>query len=209
MSPLLLYLLAINAIAFLAYVVDFLLCMRIPGLEERAANSLVMDLFPIAGGAVGTLLALFVVTGLGRGRRMNKNNVAWWFLAIDCLLVWGLVAATALGLVTLDASVAGLLTGWDLGKLKVLAVYLAVANVVTFAAFAWDKHVAATGDDPRRRIPEARLLALGLAGGAVGGILAMAAIRHKTRKWYFAWGLPLFAALHVAAALYAHMAGIL
>lgn len=139
---------------------------------------------------------------------MNKSNVAWWFLAIVCLIACGLMAAAWSGLVSLDMSLDRALA-WDLGTLRVLAAYLAVVNVVTFAVFAWDKHVAARGDGRGRRVPEARLLGLGLVGGSVGGMLAMHIVRHKTRKWYFVWGMPLFLVLDVVVVLYAHAAGLL
>jgi uncharacterized membrane protein YsdA (DUF1294 family) len=209
LDPFLIYLLAINALAFVAFVVDFLLCMWKPELDETAANSLVMDVFPIAGGALGMLVALFALGGLGRGHRMNKDNIAWWFLAIVCLIVWGLVAAVRFGFVSLDTSIVGLATGWNLARLKILGIYLAAINLITFVAFAWDKHVAASGNDYRRRAPEARLLGLSLIGGAIGGLLAMSIVRHKTQKWYFVWGLPLFVVLDLAVILYAHMSGLI
>lgn len=139
---------------------------------------------------------------------MNKRNVAWWFLAIICLIVCGLVLIAKLGLVTLDVSVEGILSGWDLGKLKVLGIYFAVVNLVTLAIFVWDKRMS-TRDGGRRRVPEARLLGLCLIGGSVGGMIAMYAVRHKTRKWYFVWGLPAFFVLNAATVLYAHMGGLL
>ena len=209
LDPFLLYLIAINAVAFLAFVIDFRICMRWPAVDDSAANSLIMDVFPIAGGALGMLFALFIITGTGRGHRMNKDNIAWWFLAIVCLIVWGLVASVRFGLVTLDVSIAGLATGWNLARLKVLGIYLAAINLVTFVSFAWDKHVAASGNDYRRRAPEARLLGLSLIGGAVGGLLAMSIARHKTQKWYFVWGLPLFIVLDLAIILFAHMSGLI
>ena len=100
-----------NVVTFLAFTVDFFLCMVNPDLDNSAANSLILDVFPIAGGAVGMLLALFVWGGLGRGHRMNKDNIAWWFLAIVCLIVWGLVVAAKFGLITLDTSIGGILSG--------------------------------------------------------------------------------------------------
>lgn len=209
LDPFLLYLMAINAATFLAFVIDFFICMHWPSVDDSATNSIIMDVFPIAGGAVGMLLALFILTGTGRGHRMNKDNIAWWFLAIVCLIVWGLVAAVRFGLVTLDVSIAGLTTGWNLARLKVLGIYLAAINLVTFVVFAWDKHVAASGNDYKRRSPEARLLGLSLIGGAIGGLLAMNIVRHKTQKWYFVWGLPVFIALDLAAILYAHMSGLI
>ena len=134
-----------NVVTFLAFTVDFFLCMVNPDLDNSAANSLILDVFPIAGGAVGMLLALFVWGGLGRGHRMNKDNIAWWFLAIVCLIVWGLVVAAKFGLITLDASIGGILSGWDLDKLKIMGIYLAVVNVITLIAFVWDKYVAESG----------------------------------------------------------------
>lgn len=209
MDPFVIYLLAINALTFVAFVIDFLLCTWKPELDETAANSLIMDVFPIAGGALGMLVALFVLGGLGRGHRMNKDNIAWWFLAIVCFIVWGLIAAARFGLVSLDTSASRFLFGWDLYKLKILGIYLLVINVVTFIAFAWDKHVAASGNDYSRRAPEARLLGLGLVGGSLGGLLAMHIVRHKTQKWHFVWGLPFFLVLNLVMVLYAHAAGLI
>lgn len=209
MDAFLLYLVVVNVVAFLAFAVDYLLCVRHPAIDGSAANALVLDAFPIAGGAVGMLLALFVLGGRGRGHRMNKDNIAWWFLAFVCLVVWGLVTAARCGLVSLDASLGGLFSGWDTGRLGALGVYLAIVNVLTFVAFARDKHVAAMGNDRRRRTPEAALLAPCLLGGSVGGLVAMHALRHKTKRWYFAWGLPLFIVLDAAVVVYAHMAGLI
>lgn len=62
---------------FIVFVIDYLLCLRFPALDDTAANSLILDIFPIAGGAVGMLFALFLLGGPGRGRRMNKDNIAW------------------------------------------------------------------------------------------------------------------------------------
>lgn len=209
MDPFLIYLLAVNVVTFLVIVLDFLLCMWKPEIDDSAANSLIVDAFPVAGGAAGMLLALFLTAGFGGRRRMNKDNIAWWFLAIVCLIVWGLIAAAKFGLVEPGANGEGLLWGWNTGRLKVLGIYLAIVNVVTFAAFEWDKHVANTGNDHQRRAPEARLLGLGLVGGSIGGLLAMYIVRHKTRKWYFVWGLPMFALVDCVVVVYAHLCGVI
>jgi uncharacterized membrane protein YsdA (DUF1294 family) len=59
------------------------------------------------------------------------------------------------------------------------ALYLAVINLATFAAFALDKRAA-----ERRawRIPEARLLTLAAFGGSPAALIAQQTLRHKTRK---------------------------
>lgn len=90
------------------------------------------------------------------------------------------------------------------GGLLAVAVYLAVVNVVTFAGFCIDKRRAVRG---AYRIPERTLLVLSLAGGALGGLAAMRLVRHKTRKWYFAWGLPLFLLVQVAGLIGLKMTG--
>ena len=209
LEPFLLYLVAINVVAFLAFVVDYFLCARFPALDDSMANSLIMDVFPIAGGAAGMLLALFILGGLGRGHRMNKDNIAWWFLAIVCLVVWSLVVAVKLGFASLDAGIGGIFSGWDMGRLRILGIYLLAINVFTFVAFVLDKRAAASGNDYRKRAPEARLLGLCLIGGSVGGLIAMRAVRHKTKKWYFVWGLPVFIVLDIAVVVLAHMGGLI
>ena len=81
-----------------------------------------------------------------------------------------------------------------MGLLSSLILYLAGINLVTFAMFAWDKYSAIKG---QWRIPEKTLLALALAGGTPGAIIAQQRLRHKTRKQPFRAQLILIAGLHV------------
>ncbi len=60
-------------------------------------------------------------------------------------------------------------------------------NVLNLFGMGWDKRQAKRGG---RRVPERRFFLLALLGGAPGGLLGMYAFRHKTRHWYFRWGLP-------------------
>lgn len=52
------------------------------------------------------------------------------------------------------------------------------------------------GIDKRRarkrafRIPEATLFLIALIGGSIGSIIGMYTFRHKTRHWYFVYGMP-------------------
>ncbi|CAN7219826.1 DUF1294 domain-containing protein [Phenylobacterium sp. LjRoot219] len=78
-----------------------------------------------------------------------------------------------------------------------LLLYLAVVNLATFAAFAFDKRAAARGD---WRIPERRLLSLAAAGGGPGAAAAQRLLRHKTRKEPFASRLRLILAVQAIAA---------
>ena len=40
------------------------------------------------------------------------------------------------------------------------------------------------------RIPEATLFIVSLIGGSIGSLLGMYTFHHKTRKWYFVYGIP-------------------
>lgn len=40
------------------------------------------------------------------------------------------------------------------------------------------------------RIPEGTLFVVALIGGSIGSIIGMHLFHHKTRKWYFLYGMP-------------------
>ena len=65
--------------------------------------------------------------------------------------------------------------------------YLAAVNVITFTVYGIDKRKARRG---AWRIPEKTLFLLPLLGGSVGALLGMKVFRHKTKHWYFVWGIP-------------------
>ena len=76
-----------------------------------------------------------------------------------------------------------------------ILVYLAVLNLIAFAAMGWDKRLAETGS---RRISERTLLTLAAVGGSAGAIAAQQVFRHKTRKEPFRtllWVTPVLQAL--------------
>lgn len=76
-----------------------------------------------------------------------------------------------------------------------LFTYLFAISVLTFFLYASDKHKAHYG---KRRIPEALLLGLAIAGGAYGAGWAMLLFRHKTRHAAFLIIVPLFIILWLA-----------
>lgn len=75
--------------------------------------------------------------------------------------------------------------------------YLIVINLVTFIVFGVDKSKAKKHS---WRIPEKTLFLLSIIGGSVGAIIGMHTFRHKTRKWYFAFGIPAILIIQLAAA---------
>lgn len=80
---------------------------------------------------------------------------------------------------------------------KAALAYLAAINLVTFFVYGVDKRKARKG---QWRVPEKTLFLLPLLGGSLGGILGMKAFHHKTKHWYFRWGLPAILVLQIAAA---------
>ena len=71
--------------------------------------------------------------------------------------------------------------------LTAAAGYLAAINLAAFLTFGADKRRAKRN---AWRVPERTLFLLALLGGSLGAILGMRAFRHKTRHWYFRYGLP-------------------
>lgn len=68
-----------------------------------------------------------------------------------------------------------------------IPLYFLVMNAVSFLLMGLDKRRAKRGG---HRIAELTLFSLALLGGSVGAILGMHAFHHKTRHWYFRYGLP-------------------
>lgn len=69
---------------------------------------------------------------------------------------------------------------------------LLLVNLWTILRFGQDKRRARAGE---RRIPEAHLLGLALAGGSPGAFFARRVFRHKTRKQPFSRRLRMIAML--------------
>ena len=79
--------------------------------------------------------------------------------------------------------------------MKYLYIWLIVINIITFAVFGIDKKKAIDG---KFRIKELTLFVLSFLGGSLGGLIAMHTFHHKTRKWYFKFGIPLILIVWVA-----------
>ena len=80
-------------------------------------------------------------------------------------------------------------------ELIALLLYLAAVNLVTFAVYGADKRRA---KKDRRRVSEKTLFLLAIIGGSVGALLGMKVFRHKTRHWYFVWGIPAILLVQIA-----------
>ena len=76
-----------------------------------------------------------------------------------------------------------------------IAVYLIAINLISFTTMGVDKLKARKRS---WRIPESTLFVLALIGGSIGSIAGMHLFRHKTRHWYFLYGMPAILIIQVA-----------
>jgi len=80
-----------------------------------------------------------------------------------------------------------------------LTAYVVVINLIGFALMGIDKYKA---QKHAFRIPEATLFTIALIGGSIGSITGMYFFRHKTRHWYFVYGMPAILVLQIILILY-------
>ncbi len=71
---------------------------------------------------------------------------------------------------------------------------LYAASLLTFALYAWDKHLSVF---KKTRIPEFILLSFSFLGGAFGALCAMIFFRHKTLHKMFLLCVPVFLTLQL------------
>lgn len=69
-----------------------------------------------------------------------------------------------------------------------LLIYLLAVNLAAFVLMGVDKYRAKRD---QWRISERMLFLFPLLCGSLGGVLGMQVFHHKTRHWYFRYGLPL------------------
>ena len=72
--------------------------------------------------------------------------------------------------------------------MRYFVIYLAAINILTFCVYGADKRRAKI--QGARRVPEKTLFALALLLGSAGALFAMRVFHHKTRHWYFKFGIP-------------------
>lgn len=78
--------------------------------------------------------------------------------------------------------------------ITLLIIYFAAVNLISFAMMGFDKRRA---QKHLFRIPESTLFVLAAIGGSIGSIAGMQFFRHKTRKWYFVYGMPVILAVQL------------
>ena len=110
------------------------------------------------------------------------------------------MSALSVGIISSTDGPLAVFTGGGWGT--VLLVWLAVINLVTFAVYGIDKAKAKRG---AWRVPEKTLFLLPLLGGSLGALLGMKVFHHKTKHWYFVWGIPLILVAQIALAIWLYL----
>lgn len=71
---------------------------------------------------------------------------------------------------------------------------IVIINLLGYTSMWVDKKRAIKG---KYRISEKSLFAIALLGGSLGSILGMNQFRHKTKHWYFKYGMPLILVIQI------------
>ncbi len=85
-----------------------------------------------------------------------------------------------------------------MNSFDLILLYIVIVNLISLITMAVDKRKA---QKRAFRIPEATLFVLAIIGGSLGSIIGMHLFHHKTRHWYFLYGMPVILALQVILVL--------
>ena len=85
---------------------------------------------------------------------------------------------------------------------KIILIYLAAVNLVTFVMYGIDKYKAKKS---KWRIPEATLLLMAAIGGSIGAWVGMQVWHHKTLHKKFKYGVPAIIVVQIALVVWLYM----
>lgn len=83
---------------------------------------------------------------------------------------------------------------------KAVIIYAVIVNIIGFLLMGIDKRRARKH---QWRVPEKTLFMIALLFGAVGTWAGMYVFRHKTKHWYFTFGIPLILVVQTILVLFA------
>ena len=186
LSTFMTYIVIINIIGFLLYLVNTLLYR----FTTKGQIDVVLTIASLLGGALGIVLAILIFD-----RKAEKGNMMSRVF-VSCILVIQIILFLVIRGHYANHITLAFWTFFD--QHKILVAYLVIINFITFAAFAVDKIAAI---ERKSRIKIVTLLALSFFGGSIGGLIAMYLLRHKTKKDYFTVGIPLIMIMQVVLLL--------
>ena len=68
-----------------------------------------------------------------------------------------------------------------------IIAYVIIINIIGLLSMLIDKYRAIKN---KWRIPEKTLFLIAILGGSIGSNIGMRLFRHKTKHWYFVFGMP-------------------
>lgn len=71
--------------------------------------------------------------------------------------------------------------------MKYIIYYLIIINIITLIIFGIDKLKAIK---EKSRVRNTTLFGLAILGGSIGALIGMHIFHHKTKTWYYIYGIP-------------------
>lgn len=181
------YLLVINAIGVLVYLINMLLYRH----TVNGQIDVIVTIVSLLGGSAGMLLMILLFD-----RKAVKENMMSRVFIICIFIIQIIILLIYKG----HHAEHFTLAFWKFFvERRILLIYLGIMNLVTFIVFAIDKANACAH---RSRIRIVTLLGLSFTGGSVGGLIAIYLLHHKTQKDYFTVGMPMIIIMHVVVLFY-------
>ncbi len=183
------YLIAVNLLSFIFHSINAGIKKKRDS-ETYPMNALVI-LLSVIGGAPGILLSILFFD-----RKSNKGNMMLRVSSFCFLIIYAVAFLVYKGMITEEHR----FSFWKIFmQHKYLLYYICGINAVALIAYGIDKLKAIKESS---RISIVFLLLLAAIGGSVGAFLGMIIFHHKTRKSYFAFGVPLIFLTQLAVLIY-------
>lgn len=188
------YLIIINILSFIIST-SCILAAKKKGGERLVVFRCMLSFI---GGGAGNLLAFLLFD-----REATKENMTFVVVSVAMPIIYSVIVFAIYGPFSLDPMnfIDNLcnVNAWFWG-------YLLVFNLLAFAMFGIDKWRVL---HDKSRIPILTLLTASFIGGSLGGLIAMYLFRHKTKKTYFSFGMPLILLAQIVLFTYLIGLGIL
>lgn len=181
------YLIGINIIGF----AGCFLTLRGRKGADGQRNEMIPVVLSLMAGSGGVLLAKLFFD-----RKPVKENMLSGVVAVCAFIVQTLVTVMLHALSREHITFAF----WELFTQNTAVwIYIAAVNVLSLVLFGIDKMCAVKG---WHRIRIVTLLGSAFIGGSVGALVGMYLFRHKTKKNYFAVGVPLILFMQIVVCVF-------
>lgn len=165
--------------------------VRISSKTGKRVIDILADIVALVGGSVGVLIAICL-----SGQRAEKDNMMSRVF-VGCVFVLQIVVALAMSGRRAEHITFAF---WEFfGEHIIFLWYIVLINLITIVMFAVDKYRAQKGGS---RISIVTLLSLTAIGGSLGAIAGMYLFRHKTKKSYFKYGVPMIGVTQAVVVFY-------